>query len=104
MFKPKRIFHGVMVRILNSEGRHYGSRLRFPVPSLMIVSFLRLILGLYKCGYLLIFNVCHFDYTAFAASERTGSRKPVKSHQLISCHLKCTQTDRPKSTRNRCVY
>ena len=41
----------------------------------MIVSFLRLVLGLYERGYLLIFNVCHFDYTA---SERTGSRKPVK--------------------------
>ena len=48
----------------------------------MIFSFLRLILGLYERGYLLIFNVCHFDYTAFAASERTGSRKPVKSHQF----------------------
>ena len=37
-------------------------------------------------------------------SGRTGSRKPVKSHQLIGCHLKSTQTDRPKSARNRCVY
>ena len=67
----------------------------------MIVSFLRLFLGLYKRGYLLIFDVCHFVYTASAASERTGSRKPVKSHQCIGCHLKCTQTDRPKSARNR---
>ena len=70
----------------------------------MIVSFLRLVLGLYKRGYLLIFIVCHFDYTAFAAGEKTGSRKPVKSHRFIGCHYKCTQTDRPKSARNRCVY
>ena len=46
----------------------------------------------------------HFDYTAFAASERTRSRKPVKSHQCIDCHYKCTQTDRPKSAHNRCIY
>ena len=59
---------------------------------------------LYKKGYLLMFNVYNFDYTAFAASERTGSCKPLKSLQFIGCKLKCTQTDRPKSARNRCVY
>ena len=93
-----------MVRILKPEGRHYGG---FPSRALyksMFVSFLRLVLGLYKRGYLLIFNVCHFDYTAFAARERTGSRKPVKSHQFIGCHYKCTRTDHPKSARNCCVY
>ena len=62
----------------------------------MIVSFLCLVLGFYKRVYLLILNVCHFDYKAFAASERTGSRKPVNPHKFIGCHYKCTQTDRPK--------
>ena len=31
-----------------------------------------LVLGLYKEGYLLIFNVCLFDYTAFVISRKVG--------------------------------
>ena len=55
-------------------------------------------------GVIYWFSIFAILNTAFAACERTGSRKPNKSHQFIGCHYERTQTDRPKSVRNCCVY
>ena len=60
-----------------------------------------LVCCLYKEVYLPIFkNVCPFDYTAFAGSEKVG---PVNQVNHTSWVAVVTPTDRPKSVRNRCV-
>ena len=60
--------------------------------------------------------VCHFDYTAFAAIERTGSLKPVKYHtsllDVITNVLELTVQSRPaiavyikiRNTKQRISY
>ena len=45
-------------------------------------------------------NVCPFDYTAVAGSWKVG---PVNQVNHTSWVAVVTQTDRPKSVRNRCV-
>ena len=59
-----------------------------------------LVCCLYKEVYLLIFNVCPFDYTAVAGSGKVG---PVNQVNHTSWVAVVTPTDRHKSVRNRCV-
>ena len=59
-----------------------------------------LVCCLYKDVCLQILNVCPFDYTAVAWSGKVG---PVKQVNHTSWVALVTQTDRPKSVRNRCV-
>ena len=60
-----------------------------------------LLLSLYKEDYLQIFNVCPFDYTAFAVSGQ--DLVPVNWFIYIGWMTVVTQTDRPTSVRNRLI-
>ena len=68
---------------------------------IFMVTPLRLAVGRYRDYYLQHIKRCHFEFTVFAVSLKVGillTGLTVKSLVAV-----VTQTDSPKSVRNRCV-